>query len=156
MYTSAGNVPSVQVMKLAINGAVNVVNLYELGYQFARFNIDAVPTSGAVNSVMFSNGRSEASTPLAYCGNNGAVFNTCSDLVVGPPITVTVTPYPLTGQQGTPYPSVSAIIQIIKGTPPMPTRSPISMQPTNPVPVNGCRLPQVRATRDGWSSSLAP
>jgi hypothetical protein len=104
---------------------VNIVDVGLLGYDVAQFNIDAI-VSVAVGSVEFSpSGQKESAPPLAYCGNNGPIFNTCDDLVAGATVTVTVTPFPLPGQQGAPWPAVFTTIQIVDNRP-IPSRSPSS------------------------------
>ena len=116
-------------MNLAFN-SVNVVNLQELGLLTAEFNINAVNTGSLVKSVRFSNTRDEGAVPFAYCGNSGPTYFTCADLVVGATVNITVTPFPLAGQQGTPFPPITTTIQIIQGEP-------------SPPPPTTCTVPKV-------------
>ena len=99
--------------------AVNTINLQKLGLSKAMFSIKAVANS-TVKSVKFSNGIKENSPPFAYCGNNGDVYVTCSDLYVGMQKNITVIGYPKSGQQGTPFPLLWAVIKIINATVPLP------------------------------------
>jgi hypothetical protein len=121
MYTGGGSPVVAMVLSPS---KVNVVDLGLLGYASAKFNIDAI-VGAAVGSVQFSNGKKQSDVPLAYCGNNGPIFNTCNDLVVGATVTVIVTPFPLPFQQGTPWPAVFTTIQIVDNRP-VPSRSPSS------------------------------
>jgi hypothetical protein len=138
MYTGVD--PSVSVMILAFD-KINVVDLNLLKVPSGKFNIDALVGPG-VQSVTFSNNRTETSAPLAYCGNNGNAFYDCEDLVLGATVTVTVTAYPERSGAGTPILSRSATIQIIRTVAPTPpTAAPVAA-PTRP-PVPGCPLPKV-------------
>jgi hypothetical protein len=112
MYT--GTSPHVSIMNLTLN-AVNVIDLAALGLAAAKFNINAVVRTGTavVHSVQFSNGHYEGFAPYAYCANVGPVYNTCSDLVVGTLLTVTVVPYPLPNLQGLPFPTLTTTLQIV-------------------------------------------
>jgi len=130
-------------MDLVLTGET-VVNVAELGLASADFNINAVNSGNAVQSVAFSpSGQNESSEPFAYCGNVGISYNSCSDLKDGVH-TIMVTPYPLKYQQGTPLDAVTAIIRIIDDTSSAPTAAPIALAPT----VNFvCGKPKVRTQR---------
>jgi hypothetical protein len=110
IYTGAS--PHVSVMNLTLD-AVNVIDLAALGLAADKFNINAVRTGTDVSSVQFSNGHYEGFVPYAYCANVGPVYNTCSDLVVGTLLTVSVVPYPLPNLQGTPFPTVTTTLKIV-------------------------------------------
>jgi N-acetylneuraminic acid mutarotase len=129
--------PHKPVMNLTFN-TVNTVNLQTLGFSTAKFNIKAVANS-TVKSVKFSNGVLENSLPFAYCGNNGEIYSTCTDLILGAQKNITAIGYPQPGQQGTAYPVQWASINIIRGTVSLPSASapvpaPVPV-PVRPVPV---------------------
>jgi hypothetical protein len=153
IYT--GTTPNKAIATLAL-GTVNVVNLGALGVPATgKFNINAVQADGTVNSVIFSNGQRETSLPWAYCGNVGPAYNNCADLVVGKTVNVTVIPYPMAGQMGTPFPLLWAAVKIIDGPAPAPitrspTKAPVLPPPTAPIAPKlaapqACSTPKVRA-----------
>jgi hypothetical protein len=141
MYTGVS--PSVPIFNLTFD-AVNVLDLQALNLPSGKFNIDAL-VGPNVKSVTFSNGRTETSKPLAYCGNSGDNFFDCEDLVVGANVTVTVTAYPENGGAGNPILTRSTTINVIRPLPPVaptpPTATPVAA-PAKP-PVQGCPLPRV-------------
>jgi hypothetical protein len=141
MYTGVD--PSVSVMNLAFD-TVNIVDLRILSLPSASFNLDALVSSN-VQSVKFSNGRTETTAPLAYCGNRGSTFYTCPDLVLGATITVTVNAYSQANGAGSLIASRSATIKIIRTSvptaPTAPTRAPVAAPVIPPVP--GCPIPKV-------------
>jgi hypothetical protein len=156
IYTGA--TPNKAIATLAL-GKVNVVNLGALGVPATgKFNINAVQADGTVNSVIFSNGQRETSLPWAYCGNVGPTYNNCADLVVGKTLNVTVIPYPMAGQMGTPFPLLWAAVKIIDGPAPAPitrspTKAPVLPPPTAPIAPKlaapqACSTPKVRALPD--------
>jgi hypothetical protein len=149
IYT--GRLPHVSVMNLAI-GAVNVIDLAALGLPSAQFNINAVRTGSVVNSVQFSNGQRETSLPYAYCSNNGPEYYTCPDLAVGPIITISVTPFSLPQQQGTPFSSLSTTLKIVQGNATVP-RSTTAPARTTAAPT---KSPVARATAAPTKSPVAP
>ena len=124
------------LMDLDLTGET-VVNVRELGLASADFNINAVKTGSVVQSVAFSpSGHHESFLPFMYCGNTGKSYNSCPDLKDGVH-TITVTPYPLAQQQGTPLDDITATIHIIDDMTSAPTNSPIIM------PL-ACGTPKVR------------
>jgi hypothetical protein len=122
IYTGAS--PHVSVMNLTLD-AVNVIDLADLGITANKFNINAVRTGTTVNSVQFSNGHYEGLVPYAYCANVGPVYNTCSDLVLGTVLTVSVVPYPLPNLQGSPLPTVTTTLKIVNSASVAPSLAPI-------------------------------
>jgi hypothetical protein len=141
MYTGVS--PSAPVLNLSFD-TVNVVDLQALNFLSGKFNIDALVGPG-VKSVTFSNGRTETSAPLAYCGNSGDIFYDCDNLLEGANVTVSVTAYPEAGGLGSPILTRSTTIQIIRPLPPVaptpPTAAPVAAPVIPPVP--GCPLPKV-------------
>jgi hypothetical protein len=119
-------------MNLSFN-AVNVVDLRLLNIPAASFNLNAIRSSAAVQSVRFSNGVNEGAVPFAYCTNSGATYATCGDLMVGQTVFFSVTPFPLPNQQGAPFPVRTATIQIIdtRTNSPLPAPSAPSSQVRN-------------------------
>jgi hypothetical protein len=72
---------------------------------------------------------------MAYCKNAGTKFNTCTDLVLGANVTITMKAYSQINGIGTLLASQSATIQIIKSTPPIvPTVQP-PVAPSFPVAI---------------------
>ena len=145
MFTGVN--PSVPVMNLAFD-TVNVVDLRTLSLPSSSFSIDAL-VGANVKSVKFSNGQTETAVPMAYCGNSGSNFYTCSDLVLGSTVTVTVNAYSLAGGGGSLLGSRSTTIQIIRSSAPTaptpPTPAPVAAPVIPPVP--GCPVPRVRKTK---------
>ena len=141
MYTGVS--PSAPVFDLEFD-TVNVVDLVALNLPSGKFNIDVLVGPG-VKSVTLSNGRTETSAPLAYCGNFGNNFYDCDDLVEGANVTVTITAFPETGGRGSPILTRSTTIQIVRPLPPvaptLPTTAPVPAPVIPPVP--GCPLPKV-------------
>jgi hypothetical protein len=138
MYTGVD--PSVSVMNLAFD-TVNIVDLRTLSLPSSSFNLDALVGSN-VQSVKFSNGRTETAAPLAYCGNSGSTFYTCSDLVLGATVNVTINAYSLASGAGSLIASRSATIKIIRtSVPTAPTPAPVAAPVIPPVP--GCPIPKV-------------
>jgi hypothetical protein len=141
MYTGVS--PSAPVFNLTFD-AVNVVDLVALNLPSGKFNIDVLVGPG-VKSVTFSNGRTETSAPLAYCGNSGNDFYDCDNLVEGANVTVTITAFPEGGGLGSPILTRSTTIQIVRPLPPVaptpPTVAPVPAPVIPPVP--GCPLPRV-------------
>jgi hypothetical protein len=152
MYTGVS--PSAFVFNLTFN-AVNVIDLAALNLPSGKFNIDVLVGPG-VKSVTFSNGRTETSAPLAYCGNSGNNFYDCEDLMEGTNVTVTVTAYPEGGGLGNPIQTRSTTLQIIRPLPPVaptpPTVAPVPAPVRPPTP--GCPLPKVRFCKIFISSCL--
>ena len=142
MYTGVS--PSAPVLNLTFD-TVNVIDLAALNLPSGKFNIDVLVGPGT-KSVTFSNGRTETSAPLAYCGNSGNNFYDCDDLVEGTNVTVSITAYPEGGGFGSPILTRSTTIQIIRPLPPVaptpPTVAPVAAPIIPPVP--GCPLPKVR------------
>jgi hypothetical protein len=132
-------------MTLTFGTTVNVVDLKLLTVPAASFNLNAIRSSAAVQTVKFSNGVNEGGVPFAYCTNSGTTYVTCGDLVVGATVVMTVTPYPLPQQKGTPFAMRTATIRIVDTR----TKSPV---PPTPVPApsvsSQCPIPKVRLVRD--------
>ena len=142
-----------EVADLDLN-SLTTINVVGLGLASTSFNIKAANTGSTVKSVKFSNGQNESVEPFAYCGDNGGNYNTCADLTDGLH-TITVTPFPMGGQQGTPYDDITVTFRInslgtdaptISPAPtdapvPAPTFAPtISKAPTFP---NECGIPKL-------------
>ena len=141
MYTGVS--PSIPILNLTFD-TVNVIDLQTLNLPSGKFNIDAL-VDPSVKSVTFSNGRTETSKPLAYCGNSGNDFFDCDDLIEGANVTVTVTAYPESGGSGNPILTRSTSVNVIRSMPPVaPTPPTVAPVPT-PImpPVQGCPLPKV-------------
>jgi len=118
-----GTTPHQFVMELSPDGT-NIVDLAELGYSHAKFNIDAVPNGDStVGSVVFDNGIVENTSPYIYCAHSGSLFYTCSDLIEGLQ-TVSATAYPEKHLSGTPYETFTAIIDIRGAQVPEPISDP--------------------------------
>jgi hypothetical protein len=139
IYTGAATHSAILTLTF---GTANVIDLKALNVPTASFNLNAIRSSAAVQSVKFSNGVNEGGVPFAYCTNSGATYATCGDLVVGATLTMSVTPYPLPNQQGTPFAVRTATITIIdsRGKSPAAPASPAS-PPTVP---SVCPIPQVK------------
>jgi hypothetical protein len=102
-------------------GKWNVVDLGALRLpKTATFNVNAVPGDATVKSVLFTSStkttQKETSLPWAYCGNVAGVYKACSDLKIGATVNITVIPYPVKNQGGTPFPAIWAVIRIVEGT----------------------------------------
>jgi hypothetical protein len=143
MYTGSTAAPARMVQTLAFD-SINVVDLKTLNLPMTAFSIQAVRTGTTVQSVQFSNGQRKTGLPWAYCGNEGQMYKTCNNLVVGANVSISVTPFPLQFQQGVPFPARSTTVRIIDsraGTK-RPAVSPSLSPPTTPTAMSQCTIPK--------------
>jgi hypothetical protein len=115
-----------------VNGAV--INLANFRSN-QLLSVDALISNmtGPIGSVQFTFAgrsifRTESEAPYALCGNNGAIFSSCSQLVVGSHI-LGATPFSLPGRTGVKGTQVSVSFNIIDIIPP-PPNGPVPVVPT--------------------------
>jgi hypothetical protein len=115
-----------------VNGAV--INLANFPFN-QLLSVDALISNmtGPIGSVQFtfagrSNFRTESEAPYALCGNSGAIFSSCSQLVVGSHI-VGATPFSLPGRTGVKGTQVSVSFNIVDIIP-TPPNGPVPVVPT--------------------------
>jgi hypothetical protein len=132
--------PSVPVINLQF-GKTNVIDLQKLNLPESSFNIETL-VGPTVKSISYSNGQTETSKPLAYCGNDGTTFFTCGDLELGTTVTISVTAYSEQFGNGNVLGSRSTTIQIVRTLPPI-APSPPTHAPVVAPPVQGCPIPKV-------------
>jgi hypothetical protein len=143
MYTGSTAAPARVVQTLA-RDSINVVDLKTLNLPMAAFSVQAVRSGTTVQSVQFSNGQRKTSLPWAYCGNEGQIYKTCHNLVVGANVTISVTPFPLQFQQGVPFPARSTTVRIIDSRvrTKRPAVSPSLPPPPTPTAMSQCTIPK--------------
>jgi hypothetical protein len=135
------------------NGAVIDVTSFGVAPPYT-FNINAKRVNAGVNSVFFSNGQNENNLPWAYCGNFGADFPACNDLVLNTDLNVTAFPYGGTSRTGTVFPPVNVRFRLVT-PPPTPTAPTPAPTPAPPTIATNCTVPRVRIKQRGGKVSLS-